>query len=89
MSWGDSIQRPRNYVRQGITLAGIDVVIVAATEVDAAAVRRLTEAAVAEHGAHILSRSGHPPINGDPVLTAPVLDGPSGTMLGYVELADA
>jgi len=77
----------RNYVRQGITLAGINVVIVAATEADAADVRALTEAAVAEYGVQILHRSGHPPINGDAVLTAPILDGPRGTILGYVELA--
>lgn len=76
-------------IRQGITLAGIDVVIVAASIEDIDACRALTEQAVAQYGPLILTRAGHPPLNGDPVLTAPIGDWVDGRLhlLGYVELA--
>lgn len=79
----------RRIIRQGITLAGINVVIVAASVEDVDACRTLTEEAVAQHGAIVLTRAGHPPLNGDPVLTAPIGDWVDGRLrlLGYVELA--
>ena len=76
-----------NYVRQGITLGGVDVVIVAATPELVDEVRDLTTAAVNEHGVRILQQSNFPLDHGDRVLTQPVIDLATRTMLGYVELA--
>lgn len=77
-----------NYVRQGITIGGVDVVICAATIDLVDECRRLLERGVNEHGLWILQRSGHPGLMGDAVLTSPIVDLPTRTMLGYVELAD-
>lgn len=76
-----------NYIRQGITIAGINVVVVAATRDLVDEVRELTAAAVNEHGVQILLQSNFPPDHGDRVLTQPVIDLATRTMVGYVELA--
>lgn len=75
-------------LRQGITLGGIDVVLVALPD-DLDEVRRLTTDAVNQHGTGILRRSAHSPDPGGWRPTAaPVADLLEGRLLGYVELAD-
>ena len=77
--------RPSGVIRQGITLAGIDVVIVSTSMADVDLCRETTELAVERYGPQLLTRAGHPPIEDDQPLAAPiVLDG---RLVGYVELA--
>jgi hypothetical protein len=74
-------------IRQGIRIAGVDVVIVAVSVADIDEVRAITEAAVTQYGPAVLTIAGHPPVEGDQPVAAPVLD--QGRLLGYVELARA
>lgn len=82
----DVVWRPGGIIRQGISIDGIEVVIVAFSMADVDYVRSVTEAACEQYGTVLLTRAGHPPIHGDQPLTAPVVT-PSGRLAGYVELA--
>jgi hypothetical protein len=74
-----------NYIRQGITIDSIDVVLVAANNADVDELRGLVQAAADQYGSHIL-RQGRI-FEGDPVLTQPIIDLATDRIIGYVELA--
>ena len=73
-----------NYIRQGITIDGIDVVLVAANSADVDELRGLVEAAADQLGSHILRQGDE---LGDQRLTQPIIDLATDRIIGYVELA--
>lgn len=75
----------KNYIRRGITIDGIDVVLVAANSADVEELTSLVADAVNQHGSDIL-RQGRV-FEGDPVLTQPIIDLATDRIIGYVELA--
>lgn len=75
---------PKNYIRQGITIDSIDVVLVAANSADVDELRHLVEESVIQHGSNILRQGDE---CGDQRLTQPIVDLATDRIIGYVELA--